>query len=236
MCGRYAASADQDQLVEEFEIDQVLAPPQAPSWNIAPTDDVPAVVARLPGDDGTPVRKLVTLRWGLVPSWAKNSRGGARLINARFETVAEKPSFRKAFANRRCLLPADGYFEWYAGGARKQPYFIHRADGGLLVMAGIYEFWRDPNRPQGDPQAWVSTCSIITTTATEALGHIHDRMPMIIGQEAWGDWLDPRLTDPHTALALAQVTDADHLTAHRVGAAVGNVRNNGPELVQPLGE
>lgn len=241
------------ELVEEFDVDEVTDRPEAPSWNVAPTDPVPAIVERLPKPDPeapapsgpapTPVRKLVQLRWGLVPSWAKDPRGGARLINARFETVAEKPSFRKAFASRRCLLPADGYFEWYAEqaqqgqpkkGQQKQPYFIHRSDGELLAMAGIYEFWRDDARPSGDPDAWLSTCSIITTTATDALGHLHDRMPMIVQRDAWADWLDPRRTDPAEALELLRVTDADLLAAHRVGAAVGNVRNNGPELVQPM--
>lgn len=246
MCGRYAASADMDQLVEEFEVDEVAEPPEGPSWNIAPTNSVPAIVERLPKDDpgADAVRKLVRLRWGLVPSWAKDTRGGARLINARFETVAEKPTFRKAFAARRCLLPADGYYEWYAGSTsrtgagsgKKQPFFIHRADGGLLVMAGIYEFWRDDSRPTGDPDAWVSTCSIITTTATDSLGHIHDRMPMIIPRDAWADWLDPRRTDPGEALELLRVTDAGQLAAYAVDRAVGNVRNNGPELIRPLAD
>lgn len=238
VCGRYAASADVAELVEEFDIDEVTEAPEGPSWNVAPTDPVPAIVERLPRDEqgADAVRKLVRLRWGLVPSWSKDPRGGARLINARFETVAEKPSFRKAFAARRCLLPADGYYEWYAGAdsTKKQPFFIHRADGELLVMAGIYEFWRDDSRPQGDPEAWLSTCSIITTSATDALGHIHDRMPMIIQRDAWADWLDPKRTDPGEALELLRVTDADQLDAYAVGAAVGNVRNNGPELVLPL--
>ncbi|MDO5500170.1 MAG: SOS response-associated peptidase [Propionibacteriaceae bacterium] len=238
MCGRYAASADLAQLVAEFEVEEVEQGPEGPSWNVAPTDPVPAIVERLPKDDpdGAAVRKLVQLRWGLVPSWSKDVRGGARMINARFETVAEKPAFRKAFAARRCLLPADGYYEWYAGSdpRQKQPFFIHRGDGDLLVMAGIYEFWRDDTRPAGDPGAWVASCSIITTTATDSVGHLHDRMPMIIAREAWAEWLDPRRTDPAEALDLLCVTGADQLAAYAVGRAVGNVRNNGPELVEPL--
>ncbi|WP_425308768.1 SOS response-associated peptidase [Ammonicoccus fulvus] len=241
MCGRYAASADVDQLVEEFEIDEVTEAPEAPSWNLAPTDPVPAVVERLPKDaepDAVAVRKLVQLRWGLVPSWSKDARGGARMINARFETVDTKPAYRKAFASRRCLLPADGYYEWYTqeGSKKKQPYFIHRGDGDLLVMAGIYEFWRDDSLPAGDPGAWVTSCSIITTSATDALGRIHDRMPMIIRREAWDAWLDPRQTDPDTARSLLGVTDAELLEAYAVGPAVGNVRADGPELVMQLPE
>lgn len=238
MCGRYAATAEVDRLVEEFEVEEVAEAPPGPSWNVAPTDSVPAVVERTDAAvPGLVRRKLVQLRWGLVPSWSKDVSGGARMINARLETVAQKPAFRKAFVARRCLLPADGYFEWYAGaGKKKQPYFIHRGDGGLLVMAGIYEFWRDDAVPKVEPGAWVSTCSIITTAATDAVGRLHDRMPMVIQPEAWDAWLDPRRTDPEAALALLQVTDADQLTAHPVDAAVGNVRNNGPELVHPLPE
>lgn len=251
MCGRYAASADVEQLIEEFEIDEVADVPDGPSWNIAPTDWVPAVVERAPRPDSgepaiagrsmTPVRKLVTLKWGLVPSWSSDAAGGARMINARYETVATKPAYRKAFAARRCLLPADGYYEWYAGQgsgprSRKQPFFIHRADRSLLALAGIYEFWRDDTVPHGEPGAWVSSCSIITTRAADALGHIHDRMPMVIARAAWSDWLDPALTDPGVALDLLRVTDADQLEAYAVGPAVGNVRTDGPELVEPLRE
>lgn len=240
MCGRYAASADEAELVEEFDIDEVVESPPAASWNVAPTDPVPAIVQRVSSDDGQARRKLVQLRWGLVPSWSKDPRGGARMINARAETVAEKPSFRKAFATRRCLLPADGYYEWYATGTTaagkpgKQPYFIHRGDGARLVMAGLYEFWRDDARPADDPEAWVRSCSIITTTATDALGHLHDRMPMVIAQEAWADWLDPTLTDPARARELLAVTDAELLASYPVSKAVGNIRNNGPELAEPI--
>lgn len=256
VCGRYAASADLAQLVDEFEVDEVTDAPEGPSWNVAPTDSVPAIVERLPrrgADTGAEPdtdavrRKLVALRWGLVPSWSKDPSGGARMINARFETVATKPAFRKAFSARRCLLPADGYYEWYAGEGnpdgrggtargKKQPFFIHRADGGLLVMAGIYEFWRDEPVPAGEPGAWLSTCSIITTRATDALGRIHDRMPMVIARDAWEPWLDPHLTDAEAARDLLRVTEADQLEAYAVGSAVGNVRNNGPELVEPLAE
>lgn len=251
VCGRYAASADVDQLIEEFEIAEVVDAPEGPSWNIAPTDQVSAIVERAPrpesdepeiaGHSVTPVRKLVSLKWGLVPSWSADGTGGAHMINARVETVATKPAYRKAFAARRCLLPADGYYEWYAGQGsgsrgRKQPFFIHRADRDLLAMAGIYEFWRDDTVPRGEPGAWVSSCSIITTQATDSVGHIHDRMPMVIARDAWSDWLDPARTDPHAALALLEVTDADQLEAYAVGPAVGDVRTDGPELVEPLRE
>lgn len=240
MCGRYAASASQDLLVETFEVDEVVAMP-ASSWNVAPTDSVPAVVERKPKDaDGTPeaTRTLVAPTWGLVPSWAKSPKTGASMINARVETVATKPAFKRAFASRRCLLPADGYYEWYdtqvtdaTGKPVKQPFFIRPADEGLLVMAGIYEFWKDP-----DTGAWLTTCAVITTTATDSLGHIHDRMPMVLRPETWDAWLDPYLTDPAAALALLSVTDAERLEAYAVSRAVGNVRNNTADLVLPIEE
>ena len=133
---------------------------------------VPAIYERTQTEPGETRRRLAPLVWGLVPSWSKDGRAGARLINARVETVAEKPAFRKAFAARRCLLPADGYYEWYAstattprpaGQGQKQPFFIHRADGGLLVMAGLYEIWRDPTKDRDDESAWLRTCTVITT-------------------------------------------------------------------------
>ena len=174
MCGRYAASADAELLEEIFVIDEVagLLPPAR--YNIAPTDPVVAVVERAQRSDPAVVqRRLVELRWGLVPSWSRDAKGAARMINARLETLAQKPAFRKALAARRCLLPADGYYEWYAqpvdpsvpAGRRppKQPFFIHPADGSLLAMAGLYEFWKNPT---GE---WLSTCTIITTSATDAL-------------------------------------------------------------------
>ncbi len=230
MCGRYASSASQELLEDVFEIDDVVAMPPA-SWNVAPTDQVPAVIERA-GED-RPRRKLVALTWGLVPSWSKDARGGARMINARIETVATKPAFRKAFATRRCLLPADGFYEWEETGLRsrgkpvKQPYFVHPADAGLLAMAGLYEFWKAPDG------TWLTTCSIITTTATDLVGHLHDRMPMVVAPSAWDDWLAPGFDgDPHQLLQVP----AQQLTAHPVSPAVGSVANNFPDLVLPVGE
>lgn len=243
MCGRYAASASQDLLVETFEVDEVVEleslPPLAPRYNIAPTDPVPAVVERADKATGRIRRKLVRPRWGLVPGWSKDASGAARMINARSETVAEKPSFRKAFVSRRCLIPADGYYEWYAiptGG--KQPYWIHpnRREGEpeLMVMAGLYEFWRNQALAPEHPDAWLTTCTIITTSATDELGHIHDRMPMQVRRADWDHWLDPGLTDPLAVHDLLHAPGPDEMTAWPVSTLVGNVRNDGPELIQPL--
>ena len=246
MCGRYASSANADVLRIEFDVDDVFDGLPGPDYNVAPTVAVPAVFERRSRDSGEVRRRLAPLVWGLVPSWAKDASIGSRLINARLETVAEKPAFRKAFSMRRCVLPADGFYEWYTpGGVRaagrsskikKQPFFIHRADGERLVMAGIYEIWRDPTKDREDDSAWLRTCSVITTDATDAAGHIHDRMPMVITRDAIGPWLDPNLTDPKAALELLVVTEAEQLEAYPVSTAVNSVQNNDPSLVDPIEE
>ena len=180
------------------------------------------------------------MRWGLVPSWAKSPSVGARMINARTETVAEKPAFRKAFASRRCIIPADGYYEWYAtdqktakGKARKQPFFIRPEDSAMLPMAGLYEVWRDRSRPEDDADAFRWTCTILTTEATDELGRIHDRMPLLVDRGSRAAWLDPR-REIEDLTALLTPAQQSGLTAYPVSTAVGNVANNGPQLVEPL--
>lgn len=207
-------------------------------YNVAPTKQVPAVLTRRPrevAETADPIRQLRKLRWGLVPSWAKDPGIGAKMINARGETVHEKPAFRAAFARRRCLLPADGYFEWQksAESNRKQPYFLRPADGGLLPMAGLYELWRDPDKAEGDPDAWLATCTVITTRASDDAGTVHDRMPMTVPPDKWGEWLDPELTDTSYVRHLPTPAANGHLEIFPVSTAVNNVRNNGPELVRP---
>ena len=140
------------------------------------------------------------MRWGLVPSWAKDPSIGSRLINARMETVTEKPAFRRAFAKRRCLLPADGYYEWYgAERGKKQPFYITRRDGRPLAMAGLYEFWRAPDADPEDRDAWLVTCTVLTTTAEDDVGRIHDRMPLMVPPDRWAEWLDPANDDTDAA-------------------------------------
>src|SRR3954453_17115704 len=189
MCGRYASSRRPEDLIEEFEVVEDRVPaPVAPDYNVAPTKEVYAVVERPPSaakgaDDAgePPQRQLRVLKWGLVPSWAKEASVGNRMINARMETVAEKPAYRRALASRRCLLPADGYFEWYpteeltkAGKPKKQPFFIRPKSGETLAMAGLYEIWRDPDKAEDDPNRFRWTCTVITTQAEDSVGHIHD--------------------------------------------------------------
>ncbi len=183
-------------------------------------------------------RELRVVRWGLVPFWAKDPAIGSRLINARVETVDSKPSFRSAFAKRRCLLPADGFYEWLKveqdGKARKQPYYIHRADGGELAFAGLYELWRDKSLPDDHPRAWLWTSVIITTTAPDEVGRIHDRMPMVIDPAHWADWLDPANNDASQVRPLLAPAAVSGLESYPVGTDVNYVRNNGPGLINPL--
>ncbi|HEV2377377.1 MAG TPA: SOS response-associated peptidase [Streptosporangiaceae bacterium] len=189
-------------------------------------------------EGGRAARELRVLRWGLVPSWAKDPSIGSRLINARAETVDSKPAFRRAFTKRRCLLPADGFYEWEQvesdGKTRKQPYFIHRADGGSLAFAGLYELWRDRSRPDDDRDAWLWTAVIITTRAADEVGQIHDRMPMVIEPTTWDDWLDPANTDPSHLHHLLVPAAASGLTSYPVSTEVNSVRNNGAQLIQPI--
>ncbi|MEU1466328.1 SOS response-associated peptidase [Streptomyces sp. NPDC005727] len=245
MCGRYVSTRRPQDLAQMFHVDEwPTAEALAPNWNVAPTDDVWAVLERTPREDGgaaAPSRELRPLRWGLVPSWAKEPKIGARMINARVETVHEKPAFRRAFVKRRCLLPADGFYEGQpgkdpaTGKARKQPYFIHPEDDQVMALAGLYEYWRDPAATQDDdPAAWLMTCTIITTEATDAAGHVHPRMPLALTEDHYESWLDPAHQDPdHLRALLGQPADG-YLDARPVSTAVNNVRNNGPQLLDPV--
>ena len=229
--------------MEEFEIRDVELPRLEPDWNVAPTKEVYAVLERPPGaeKESAPQRQLRVLTWGLVPFWAKDASVGNKMINARVETVAEKPAYRRAFEKRRAILPADGYFEWYptqeqttSGQPRKQPFFIRPVDGGVLAMAGLYEIWRDPAKADDDPSRFRWTCTVLTTRAEDSLGHIHDRMPLMLPPERYEQWLDPRSHDKDALLALLEPAAPGRLEAYPVSTLVSNVKNNGPELVEPL--
>jgi len=254
MCGRYASARKRQDLLEEFRIDRDrVTADLEPDYNVAPTKPVYAVLTRSqrePGEDGGPeggagadgagdvTRELRVVRWGLVPFWAKDPSIGSRMINARVETVDAKPAFRRAFAKRRCLLPADGFYEWLKvqdqGKVRKQPYYIHRADDGVLAFAGLYELWRDKSAPDDHPQAWLWTAVIITTRAEDEVGHIHERMPMVIDPARWDDWLDPANTETSHVHALLAPASASGLATYPVGTEVNYVKNNGPALIKPL--
>lgn len=230
MCGRYASTRNAMDLAASFGIGtDAVDEGLSPDYNVAPTKEVFAVVERPPREDkeAPPVRQLRIAKWGLVPSWAKDPSIGSRLINARVETLTEKPAFKKAFRARRCLLPADGYFEWWGEKGHKQPFFIHPKDGGVMAMAGLYEFWKAPDG------AWLFTVTVITTAAEDALGHIHDRMPMLVEPDRWDSWLDP-LHDPDGLSGLLVPAAPGLLDATPVSTRVNNVANNGPELLTPV--
>lgn len=238
--------------MEEFEIDKnEVTQPLAADYNVAPTKEVYAVLERParpthghPEVDRPAQRQLRALTWGLVPSWAKDPSVGNRMINARMETVTEKPAYRKAFAARRCLLPADGYYEWYptqqetGTGTRrrrvKQPFFIRPVGGGVMAMAGLYEIWRDPTRAEDDPHRFRWTCTVLTTSAEDELGHIHDRMPLLVERDRYSSWLDPSVSGADDLLSLLVPAAPGRLQAYPVSTEVNNVKNNGPELVEPL--
>lgn len=229
MCGRYANFLTEQELIDHFHIAQVADEPRLldPNWNVSPTQLVAIVV---PGKEDDPGRRLEPARWGLVPSWAKDPAVGSRMINARSETAAEKPSFRSAFAKRRCVVPASGYFEWQAGEDGKQPFYIHPADDAPLAFAGLYEFWRD--KALGDEAPWLVTTTIMTTAARGGMRDIHDRQPVMLGADAVETWLD-RDSDQGTLFDVI-AAPAPELAWHPVRKAVGSPKNNGPENVEPV--
>lgn len=230
MCGRYVVTTPPQQLALDFDaVLNIEQPPtDSPDYNVAPTKQVPAVLVR--GEQ----RVLSTLRWGLVPFWAKDPSIGAKMINARIESAAEKSAFKQSFARRRCLLPADGYYEWLAlppepdakpkAKPRKQPYYIHPADEGPLAFAGLYERWRDAE----GRELWSTT--ILTAAAVESMSWLHDRMPLTVPRGGWEQWLAPAVDDPEQARALLDF--APRWTAVPVSDQVNSVRNNGPGLVE----
>ncbi|WP_087509544.1 SOS response-associated peptidase [Cellulomonas iranensis] len=245
MCGRYASFREDQAIADEFAVatvaDDVRLLP--PSWNVAPTDGVRMVVERADRATGEITRQLRVARWGLVPSWAKDPSVGSRMINARVETVADRPAFARAFAARRALLPADGYYEWQAppdapaGAPRsrrapKQPFWIHPADDDLAALAGLYEFWRDPSKADDAPDRWLVTVTVVTRPATEAMAPIHDRQPVILPRDAWSAWLDPAVgaDEARDLLTVAP----PRLTAVPVSTRVNAVANNSPALLGPV--
>lgn len=253
MCGRYASFRQAQAIADEFD---VVTLSQAslevePSWNIPPTTSVriiidrpAAALERFGGQQRVPgqqhrgsaddvVRALHAARWGLVPPWADSLAMGARMINARSETVATKASFRKPFATSRCLVVADGYYEWHTGeDGKKTPHYIYPTDGASLAFAGLFSWWRDPDVAHGSPDAWVLTTTILTAAARDGLEEIHDREPVMLSPEFFTPWLDPRLTDPVAALEIVAAPGPE-LSWHPVAPAVGSVRNNSPQLITP---
>ncbi|MFC8302506.1 SOS response-associated peptidase [Specibacter sp. NPDC057265] len=236
MCGRYVMARAAGDLVAELEAEADASLELRASWNVAPTTDVPIVLERI--IDGAVHRQIHVAKWGLVPGWAKDPAVGVRAFNARSETVLEKPTFRAAIKSRRCAVPVEGYYEWkkLPDGKSKQPYFVHTPGGELITFAGLYEWWKDPGKDDGADDQWLLSCSILTMASPPSgeLASLHDRLPVPLSGEGLGQWLDPENKTPGPLLdaALDQAWElAAAWVLDPVAAAVGNVRNNGPELI-----
>ncbi|MFO7663194.1 MAG: SOS response-associated peptidase [Chloroflexota bacterium] len=220
MCGRFSLAATGDEIKDHYTLQEL--PFVEPRYNIAPTQPVAAVRLSHRGD-----RELTHFQWGLIPSWAKDASLGSKMINARSETVAEKPAFRAAFKRRRCLIPATGFYEWQQVNGRKQPMNIQNAGGGLLSLAGLWELWQPPDG------SMLETCTILTTAPNELLEPIHNRMPVIIDPADYDMWLDVE-TAADQLLHLLRPYDADRLKAFPVSTVVNQVGNDSPECIIPL--
>lgn len=225
MCGRFAATTPPDQIAAYFGAEASAEPDEfEPDYNVAPTHDVPVVRIR----EGS--RHLDYLRWGLVPFWAKDLRIGSKMINARSETVESKNAYRTAFTSRRCLLSADGFYEWKRLGPKeKQPMYISRADGDLLALAGLYERWTDAEKLRE-----FHTCTILTCEANDFMSNIHDRMPVMLSPSNWDEWLAPDNTDIASLKRLLIPAPESLLQAHRVSTQVNSVRNNDHTLIEAV--
>lgn len=238
MCGRFVVADPGSELVRILRVDTENPDLPPPSYNIAPTDRAAIVLDSAKTDP--PTRRLEPARWGLVPSWAKDPKEGVRAINARAETADTTTLFRSALQKRRSIVPASGYYEWQRAGDAKVPHYIHPADGAPLFFAGLYEWWRDPRRADDDPERWVLSFTILTRGAVGALEKIHDRMPLFLDPDFADAWLDTDTDDDNVRDLLDAAIDAaphlaETLRADEVSPSVGNVRNNAPDLIAPVG-
>ncbi|MCI0400355.1 MAG: SOS response-associated peptidase [Gammaproteobacteria bacterium] len=221
MCGRFALTTDPERLITLFEVQQV--PELKPHYNIAPGQNIAAVRV---SDEGQ--REMVLLRWGLIPSWSKDPRIGARMINARAETVAGKPAFRSAFKRRRCLVPADGFYEWAKQGKVKRPYYIARRDKEPFAIAGLWETWAvGAHEP-------IQSCALVTTDANSSISKLHDRMPVILKPTDYATWLDPEHCDTDQLRSLLRPLTGISLTAYPVSTRVNSPRNDDAECIAAI--
>ena len=225
MCGRYRASKRKQEVEEYFDtVSGKGEEDWIPRYNIAPTQPVP-VIRQHPKE---PVRKLSTMRWGLIPSWVKDASGSARMINARSETAATQPAFRDAMKLRRCLIPADGFYEWKKNGKIRQPYCFEVTDGKLFAFAGLWERWKNPN---GE---WIRSCTILTTAANALTAPVHDRMPVILNPNDYDFWLDPGMNDTTALADLLKPFTAEAMRSYPVSPQINNVNNDNEESGRPI--
>ncbi len=226
MCGRYTLTTPPELIADLFGIEGV--PTFAPRWNVAPTQE--AAVVRAAGPDAK--RRLDFLRWGLVPAWAEDPSIGNRMINARAETAAEKPSFKRSLQKQRCLVVADGFYEWRKEGKVKQPIWIHRSDSRPFAFAGLWASWRPKGAQREDPA--LETFTILTTTPNELMKPIHDRMPVILAPEDFGLWLDPGVGDPARLVPLLRPAPDRDFETREVSRVVNSPAHDGPDCIAPL--
>lgn len=227
MCGRFVSSSPPDEIARYFAAEPPAEAALEANYNVAPTSDIYVVL-----EDGG-IRRVAPHHWGLVPVWAKDPSIGSRMINARSEGLSDKNAFKHAYKKRRCIVPVDGFYEWKKtpGQKAKQPYFIHRPDEEPLAFAGLWEEWKGPDR---DGTERLRSATIITTEANETMAPVHDRMPVVLPPTAWDDWLDPDNADLESLGRLLVPAPPHILTLRPVSTEVGNVRNRGPHLIEPV--
>jgi len=229
MCGRMTQTTDPAEVARIFDADSRVdedSDDAGARYNVAPTQPLTVVLQR--SDEGRVVEQH---RWGLIPSFSKSAKSGARMINARAETIATSPAFRSSFRKRRCIVPSDGFYEWQRTDGPKQPYFLHPPADAVLAMAGLWAVWKDP-----ETGLWVPSAAVVTTEANRLMSTIHDRMPVLLPREAWDDWLDPAVDDREYLQSLLQPAPDDVLAMFPISTRVNNVRNQGAELVEPIEE
>jgi len=246
MCGRFVSASPPERIAAYFGAD-VDVESLGENFNVAPTNDIYAVVASSDatgksGNDPSAPPQLRAFQWGLLPMWAKDRKVGQKMVNARAETLAEKPAFKGVFKKHRCIIPMDGFYEWApgapdgpvtkAGKPIKRPQFIHRADGEPLAVAGLWSAWRDKSEGPGAP--WLHTASVITTSANATMEPVHNRMPALLPKAMWHLWLDPNNQNIEMLQKLLVPAPDDVLTMHEVSTDVNNVRNKGERLIEPV--
>jgi putative SOS response-associated peptidase YedK len=225
MCGRFVQSGSIDDYVSYFGAGGVRTESLEANYNVAPTDRVYAI-AEYDGE-----RLLGSFGWGLIPHWARDRKGAARMINARDDSVADKPAFRDSFRKRRCIIPADGFYEWVEREGMKIPHYFFLESHAPMALAGIWANWKDP-----DTGEWVRTCSVVTTGPNKLTVPIHDRMPAILAPSAWDLWLDRTVEDPAAVLGLLGPAEDASMAEYEVSTYVNSVRNNGPDCIVPVGD
>ena len=243
MCGRFVSVSSPQLLVDRFGVEETAIDEREPDYNVTPRAMVPIVRDRPPrkGADGPTRRALTMVRWGLVPSWAESTAIGDKLINARAESIAEKAAYKRAFRRRRCIVPADAFYEWRPSKQTstkrppRQPYLIHRRDGEPLAFAGLWEIWRDETISDPDaPDAWVRSCAIVTTRANALLEPIHERMPVVLDEQVWDTWLDPTTDDVGALESMLVPAPDEWFEVYPVSTRVNAPANNDADLVKPV--